>query len=725
MVQKNSRTPGGMAYRKIDDDIAGIKRIPRRRFNAGSEASAMLTSLLMIGAPAAAQSGAVPESALPVLEVRERVTAPAFSSLLPGSSAAIDTPFSISSVRADTLQDQGGVSLQDLLRNVPGATADLSFTGSHAQVFVLRGFLADSGTGASRILRDGARLSNYPFVPAFVDSVDILRGPGAAVGTRGEPGGIVQIVTKQPQLSNFGSISVGLGEYGARETAIDLNRVLSFNHELAARLIVNHSESSEWRGVPDRLDGIKLGLAKSDGEKYHLRLGVEVTDQRYRPDFGVPALNGRPAPIPVNRQLAEPWSDSTARNAVYDIHADVAISNNTRWAVDWTHLEANSTAIRQSLSAPVNGNGTFARVIAVEPDTHRRIDSLATALSSIQGTGAVTHNLYAGIEYYREALAQPSGAVMAPYSPPINIFNPVYGLVTPPATINTTLTRENLESTIVSVQDRLDWQEWSLVAGLQYTQQRFFYGATGSGVDESRWSPKLALLRKLSPTQTVYASYSTGMSPNQAASASGQSLASRTARQYELGWKSAWLDQRLHADLALFWLKQNNMLADDPATLSIYDKRLSGAGRAKGAEVSLSGNLTSRLSVLAAYAYTHSRFAGASEFSGKLMPNVAAHTLSVFGHYDWDMQWRSGLGVYAQGRRYADENNTTILPGYARIDATQRYYVRLSAERTFELQLALRNVLNKDYYAASHLHVTRYILPGEKRSLMLTATYRF
>lgn len=690
------------------------------------DTSLVLTTLLMCGAPALSHAEASTDSSLPSIDVQAAAAPSQKNSLVTGiPAAAIDTPFSVSTVSTETLQDQGGITLHDLLRNVPGATADLSFTGSHSQVFVLRGSLADSGTGSSRVLRDGARLSNYPFVPAFVDSIQVLRGPGAAVGKRSEPGGTVQIVTKQPQLSNFGSVSVGIGEYGARETAVDINRVLSAENELAARLVVNHSESSEWRGAPDRLDGVKLGLSKSDGDKYHIRLGIEAIDQRYRPDFGVPAINGRPVAVPVDRQFAEPWTDSTTRNQVYDLHADVALSDKTRWAFDWTHLEANSTSIRQSVSALVNSNGTFSRVIAVEPNTNRRIDSLATALTSKQSTGAVTHNLYAGVEYYRETLAQPSGAVVAPYSPNINVFNPVYGLVTQPGTINTTLTTENLESTSLSVQDSIDWHDWTLVTGLQYMKQRFFYGSVGTSVDENKFSPKLALLRHLTPTQTIYASYSTGTSPNQAASAAGQSLASRTARQYELGWKSAWLDNRLNADLALFWLNQNNMLADDPSTVSIYDKKLSGEGRSKGVELSLTGQLTKQLSVVSAYAYTNSHFAGGSEFAGKSIPNVAAHTLSVFAHYDWDSQWRSGLGVYAQGRRYADESNTTIMPGYGRIDATQSYRFKIAADRSFELQLSLRNLFNKEYYAASHLHVTRYILPGESRSLMLTGTYRF
>ncbi|MCK5909833.1 MAG: hypothetical protein KAG62_07770 [Caulobacter sp.] len=51
--------------------------------------------------------------------------------------------------------EQGGTTLLDALRNVPGAQPDLSFTGSHSRVAVLRGSIADSGAQSSRIVRDG------------------------------------------------------------------------------------------------------------------------------------------------------------------------------------------------------------------------------------------------------------------------------------------------------------------------------------------------------------------------------------------------------------------------------------------------------------------------------------------------------------------------------------------------------------------------------------------
>ncbi|RYZ11900.1 MAG: hypothetical protein EOO24_05015, partial [Comamonadaceae bacterium] len=157
----------------------------------------------------------------------------------------LDLPFSVTSVPGDRVREQAGTTLQDALRNVPGAQADTGFNGSHTQFFILRGAVTDSGTGSNRVLRDGVRLSNYPYVPAFVESVEVLRGPGAAVGVRSEPGGTVNIVTRRPQLSNFGSVFLGGGSQGAREASVDLNRVLSQEGELAARLIATRSDT--WR----------------------------------------------------------------------------------------------------------------------------------------------------------------------------------------------------------------------------------------------------------------------------------------------------------------------------------------------------------------------------------------------------------------------------------------------------------------------------------------------
>lgn len=645
----------------------------------------------------------------------------------------LETPFSTTIVPTSRVREQAGTTLQDALRNVPGAQADTGFNGSHTQFFILRGAVTDSGTGSNRVLRDGVRLSNYPYVPAFVESVNVLRGPGAAIGVRSEPGGTVNLTTRQPRMANFGSVYGAVGSHDEHELSFDLNRVLSQDNELAARLIVTRSAASEWRHVPDKLDGVKLGIVKGGGERYHLSAGFEATNQTYRPDYGIPALNGRPVAVPRDRQLAEPFADSTTRNHILDLHGDVALGTNTRLAANYTHLDADSTSIKNPLFGSPLANqpaGTWPRVSSWEPGTTRRIDSASASVTSLQRVGGLPNQLYIGVDYYKERLNQPTLSLPASTSPSINVFNPVYGLVTAPAAgavLPVSLTIENLQAVGLSLQDKIDIGTWSVVAGVRFDQQDFLYGTAGtSAVHESRWSPKLALLKRFGETDTVYANLSTGTSPNQVSSSTNQSLPSRRSAQAELGWKSLWLDGRLTSDLAVYRLNQTNMISADQSTpTNNFDFTVSGAARSQGIEAALTGDVTRQLSIAAAYAYTDAAYRQNSVYGHNRVPNVARHSGSLWGQYAWGDGWRSGVGIYVQGRRFADEANTTALPGYARFDLVQSWGMKLANGQSVELQLALRNVFDKNYYVSSHLHVARWITPGQGRNAVLSAIYRF
>lgn len=656
------------------------------------------------------------------------------SSLAIGIEAApLDTPFSINRVTTELLRSQAVTSLQDALRNVPGAQADSGFNGSHTQFFILRGAVTDNGTGSNRLLRDGARLSNYPYVPAFVESVDVLRGPGAAVGVRSEPGGTVNLVTRQAQLKDFGSVLASGGSANAGELSVDLNRVLSAENQLAVRLTATRSQSSEWRHVPDRLDGVKLGIVKSDGARYRLRAGIEATDQTYQPDYGLPSLDGRPVTVPLERQLSEPFGDSSTRNRIADIQGDVALDAGTRLAVQLTHLEADSTSIKNLLNGSPLANqpaGTWARVSSWEPGTTRRIDSATASVTREQTLAGISHTFYAGLDYYEEWLHQPTRSVPASTSPSINVFNPVYGLVTAPAdpqALPVSLTTQNLYAFGASLQDLVKLGDWTLVAGARLDRQNFRYGAAAvRAVQESRWSPKVAVLRRLGTADTVYANVATGTSPNQVASSSNQSLPSRRSSQAELGWKAQWQGGRLSSDLAVYRLKQTNMISSDLSTpANPFDFNLAGEATSKGLEASLGGPIGENLVLNASYAYTDATYGYNASYGGKRVPNVARHALTLWGQLDWGHGWKTGANVAAQSWRYADEANTTVLPGYARVDLLQSWGTRLQGGQRLELQLAVRNVFDKAYYVSSHLHVARWVTPGQGRNLSASARYEF
>ena len=478
---------------------------------------------------------------------------------------------------------------------------------------------------------------------------------------------------------------------------------------------------------------MKLGVAKLGGERYHLDLGFEATNQRYQPDYGIPALNGRSVEVPRDRQLGEPFDDSTTRNRIFDLHGDVALGQATRLAASYTHLEATSTSIRNLIvGSPLAGQpaGTYARITAWEPDTTRRIDSVSTSLTSRQTLAGLDHQLYAAIDHYTETLNQPTLTLPASTSPPINVFAPVYGRVTgPPAgtALPRSLTTEDLRATGISAQDHIDLGAWSAVAGVRFDHQTFRFGtAAVLPVTESIWSPKLAVLYRPDADNTLYANVSKGTSPNQVSSAGSQSLPSRRSRQEELGWKALWQGGRLISEVAIYRLDQTHMISSDPgAPPGVFAFTDTGAARSQGLEASLTGTVTDRLNVAATYAYTDASYGENAVYGFNRVPNVARHTLNLWGRYRWDAAWASGANVYVQSKRFADEANTTALPGYARLDLVQSWQTSLGDERSIALQLALRNVFDKDYDVSSHLHVSRWITPGRGRNLLLSGTFRF
>jgi iron complex outermembrane receptor protein len=106
-------------------------------------------------------------------------------------------PQSIQIVTADEIVEQGARSIGDLLRNVPSANPGYSRVGPY-QSFSLkvRGFLADQ-------MRNGIRQRYYEDVDASalsnIDRVEVLKGPSGVLYGQSAVGGIVSIITKQPQ----------------------------------------------------------------------------------------------------------------------------------------------------------------------------------------------------------------------------------------------------------------------------------------------------------------------------------------------------------------------------------------------------------------------------------------------------------------------------------------------------------------------------------------------
>ena len=154
-----------------------------------------------------------------------------------------DTPQSIIVVPDKLIQEQGGTTLRDALRNVSGIGITAGEAGgSQGDGFTLRGFNARND-----MFIDGVRDQGSYFRDVFnIQSVEVIKGPSSSYFGRGSTGGIINQVSKMPlsRILYSGVFSGGSGTY-FRGTG-DINQPLRENSALALEL---HGAASRYRGA--------------------------------------------------------------------------------------------------------------------------------------------------------------------------------------------------------------------------------------------------------------------------------------------------------------------------------------------------------------------------------------------------------------------------------------------------------------------------------------------
>lgn len=173
--------------------------------------------------------------------------------------------------------------------------------------------------------------------------------------------------------------------------------------------------------------------------------------------------------------------------------------------------------------------------------------------------------------------------------------------------------------------------------------------------------------------------------------------------QFEAGLKTQLFEDQLTATLAYFHLTKENILTADLSTPDDpFDSIAIGEARSEGVELDIAGRVTDTLSLIGSYAYTDAEVTkDSSGLQGNQLPNAPLHSGSLWLKYDVNGYGADGLsfgvGLFANGQREGDADNTFQLPGYARLDALAAYRWTIGPSRLIA-QLNIRNLLDKEYY---------------------------
>ncbi|MFN5784281.1 MAG: TonB-dependent receptor plug domain-containing protein, partial [Novosphingobium sp.] len=112
-----------------------------------------------------------------------------------------EIPQSIVTIEASTLADNNILRLTDALDLNAGVARQNNFGGLW-DAYAVRGFSGDENLPSGYLVNgfNGGRGFGGPRDVAGIERIEILKGPNAALFGRGEPGGTVNIVTKQARF---------------------------------------------------------------------------------------------------------------------------------------------------------------------------------------------------------------------------------------------------------------------------------------------------------------------------------------------------------------------------------------------------------------------------------------------------------------------------------------------------------------------------------------------
>jgi catecholate siderophore receptor len=169
---------------------------------------AILTGVALTPEKVFAQAAAV-ETTLPTVNVNGsslgKDYAPATSSIGGKEPTAIrDIPQTVNVINRAVLEAQAASSMTEALRNVPGITISAGEGGQIGDNINLRGFSARTD-----IYLDGFRdRGQYTRDTFSLEAIEVLKGPSSMLFGRGSTGGVINQVSKKPNLTPSGEVTV-------------------------------------------------------------------------------------------------------------------------------------------------------------------------------------------------------------------------------------------------------------------------------------------------------------------------------------------------------------------------------------------------------------------------------------------------------------------------------------------------------------------------------------
>lgn len=663
-----------------------------------------------------------------------------------GDFNRLETPQAEQSIDAETLRASGAVDLTRAL-DLSASVARQNNFGGLWNAFALRGFVGDENLPSNYLVNgfNAGRGFGGPRDLSGIESVEVLKGPRAALFGRGEPGGTVNLVTKRPTFKKAGEFRVSAGSFDTYRADADWTSPLS--DTVAVRLVGFIEDAGSFRDtIKTRKHGASPSLVWRISPQNKLAFELEYSHQKIPFDRGVLAINGELGRIPKSRFLGEPADGPlTAKVQGQQFEFQHDFSRDWSALVGFTTRKTSLEGFSTEAELGANRQQLFVdgRTLTRQRRFRDYDASYEVIRAEINGRfrlAGLQHRLIVGADTDRfendQVFLRARAPTLASNPTPvqqqaIDVFNPVYGSYPLPTPTPLSNRVETQKSVGVFVQDQVNLSErvqLRLGARFDDYRQTLLNRANNqtSTQKETRSSPQAGIVVQATDALSLYATYGENFRPLSGVDAQGNGFEPNQSTSVEAGAKFSL--GSVDATVAVFRVKQKNILV--AADASAATQLAIGRARSQGLEIDLQGEIAEGWSLWGSYAYVDAKTSntfndpnfGVAVPAGSRLLNVPKQTLSLQLVRSMALAGRGlqlGGGLLHVGERSGEFTTNFKLPAYQ----VARAFVAYEVAKATTLRLDVDNLFNETYYTNSFSAL--WVQPGAQRSARVSVAFKF
>ena len=664
----------------------------------------------------------------------------------------LENPQSIQIIGQELIKDRQIQTVAEAIKSMVGVNA---FSSSQYSDYTLRGFRSNAGNFAYNGIRGDLYSFDQATLTYNLESIEAIKGPASVLFSAGNPGGIINHITKKAKATPRYEVEYTLGSFDQNRFMADATGPLSKDKKAIYRFIAGYENT----GQLDRNQRIKtIFLAPqfqynfSENTMFNYELNFNSDRRRMGYERGVPALFNPDTKTwdlekyPIDFSMIDPNGYSKTISWSHQLMFSHRFNEKLKFT---TLFRSNNTNQEQADLSPRNfSTGAVNDVIPLVNNYGKATPQGYQSSSFVNFKHEIAkmqHEMVAGFDYSSSYNNYVYGSLETRN---FDLNNPEfgwgvydYGQALAIYKANPTVdgapyaANESTRLTAFYFQDQITiTQKLKLLLGGRYESHRFeqnFKDVTNNAttstdnLEAEEFIPRAGIVFLPNEATSVYFSYSRGFQPQTSSSLEGGGpFDPERSVQYEVGSKKEWFNNKLLTTVSLYYIEKYNVLANDPNDPNGVKLITIDNVKSKGIEISAQGKITDELNVMVNYAYNEATTPDNGRFGLTLpgwFPNAPNTNANAWLKYTFNTTKLKNLGIGA-GLNYLGKRSTFIegfeVPEYTTVDAALSYKIK-----NINLSANIYNITNTRYW--SGVYGPANLWPGRPTSFRITLNYVF